>query len=91
MCKAFLYNVLLIYCVIVTEPIELMYDMCRLEKAWKVDNILTWCTAFSKEELRVLEYAEDLYYNYGAGNGRKINERMGCPLIQDMFNHFKSV
>ncbi|KAK1130113.1 hypothetical protein K0M31_019797 [Melipona bicolor] len=70
------------------EPILAMYDMCRYEKAWTVTKLSPWCAVFSKEELRVLEYREDLYYYYKAGYGREINAHLGCTLLQDMMNHF---
>lgn len=70
------------------DSILTMYDMCRYEKAWTVTQLSPWCAVFSKEELHVLEYREDLYYYYKAGYGREINARLGCTLLQDMMNHF---
>lgn len=66
-----------------------MYDMCRFEKAWSVDRLSTWCSVFSKDEMKVLEYLDDLDYYYYSGPGREINAKLGCPLLQDMFGHFK--
>ncbi|KAJ8665112.1 hypothetical protein QAD02_006774 [Eretmocerus hayati] len=71
------------------ESIELMYDMCRYEKAWDVSRLSPWCSVFNKEEMKILEYHEDLHFFYYSGPGRDINRRLGCPLIKDMFNHFK--
>ncbi|XP_033335973.2 multiple inositol polyphosphate phosphatase 1 [Megalopta genalis] len=68
-----------------------MYDMCRYEKSWTVTQLSPWCAVFNKEELRVLEYREDLYYYYKAGYGREINAHLGCTLLQDMMNHFWKV
>lgn len=65
-----------------------MYDACRYQKAWSVTELSPWCAVFSKEELRVLEYREDLEYYYKAGYGRDINTRLGCPLLHDMMGHF---
>lgn len=80
----FLYN-------LSKRSILTMYDMCRYEKAWTVTKLSPWCAVFSKEELRVLEYREDLYYYFKAGYGRAINARLGCTLLQDMMNHFWKV
>lgn len=80
----FLYN-------IPKRSILTMYDLCRYEKAWTVTQLSPWCAVFSKEELRVLEYREDLYYYYKAGYGREINAQLGCTLLQDMMNHFWKV
>ncbi|KAG7210188.1 hypothetical protein KM043_011745 [Ampulex compressa] len=65
-----------------------MYDMCRYEKAWSVTKLSPWCAIFSKQELRLLEYREDLEYYYKAGYGREINGQLGCILLKDMVNHF---
>ncbi|KAH0950688.1 hypothetical protein HN011_001250 [Eciton burchellii] len=77
----FLYN-------ISADKIIAMYDACRYEKSWAVTKLSPWCAVFSKEELRILEYREDLNYYYKAGYGRDINSRLGCPLLHDMMQHF---
>ncbi|CAL1678426.1 unnamed protein product [Lasius platythorax] len=74
-----------------TETIDAMYDACRYEKAWTVTKLSPWCAVFSKEELRILEYREDLDYYYKAGYGREINTRLGCPLLHDMMQHFWNI
>ncbi|RLU20082.1 hypothetical protein DMN91_006688 [Ooceraea biroi] len=62
-----------------------------LRNAWAVTKLSPWCAVFSKDELRILEYREDLYYYYKAGYGRDINSRLGCPLLHDMMQHFCDV
>ncbi|XP_066585297.1 multiple inositol polyphosphate phosphatase 1-like [Prorops nasuta] len=73
------------------DSILAMYDMCRYEKSWQITRLSTWCAVFSKDELRLLEYREDLNYYYIGGYGRDINNRLGCPLVQDMMSHFRSL
>ncbi|XP_011157192.1 multiple inositol polyphosphate phosphatase 1 isoform X2 [Solenopsis invicta] len=80
----FLYN-------ISADKIDAMYDACRYQKAWSVTELSPWCAVFSKDELRILEYREDLDYYYKAGYGRDINTRLGCPLLHDMMSHFWNV
>ncbi|XP_071565905.1 multiple inositol polyphosphate phosphatase 1-like isoform X2 [Temnothorax nylanderi] len=80
----FLYN-------ISADMVDAMYDACRYQKAWSVTELSPWCAVFSKEELRVLEYREDLDYYYKAGYGRDINTRLGCPLLHDMMRHFWNI
>lgn len=80
----FLYN-------ISTDLIDAIYDACRYQKAWSVTELSPWCAAFNKEELRILEYREDLDYYYKAGYGRDINTRLGCPLLHDMMRHFWNI
>lgn len=74
-----------------TDMIDAMYDACRYQKAWSVTELSPWCAVFSKEELRILEYREDLDYYYKAGYGRDINTRLGCPLLHDMMKHFWNI
>ncbi|XP_012271843.1 multiple inositol polyphosphate phosphatase 1 [Orussus abietinus] len=74
-----------------TASLLIMYDMCRYEKAWSVSNLSPWCAVFAKEELKVLEYEEDLYSYYYSGYGREVNEKLGCPPLKDMFDHFRKL
>lgn len=63
--------------------------MCRYDKAWAVEKLSPWCAVFNNEELKVLEYAEDLDYYYGAGYGRDVNKVIGCLPLKDMINRFR--
>ncbi|XP_050683541.1 multiple inositol polyphosphate phosphatase 1-like [Leptidea sinapis] len=71
------------------ELIQNMYEMCRYNKAWDITQISPWCTVFTKEDLKRLEYAEDLetYYKYGYGN--PVNQKLGCTGVKDMVDFFK--
>ncbi|CAH2980125.1 unnamed protein product [Chilo suppressalis] len=74
------------------EPttIRNMYQMCRYNKAWEVAQVSPWCSVFTREDLRRLEYAEDLetYYKYGPGTD--LNKKVGCAHIKDMIDFFKN-
>uniref|UniRef100_A0A8D8Y336 Multiple inositol polyphosphate phosphatase 1 n=1 Tax=Cacopsylla melanoneura TaxID=428564 RepID=A0A8D8Y336_9HEMI len=70
------------------DKIDLMYEMCRYEKAWHLQTLPAWCAAFSKRELKVLEYYNDLNYYYKAGYGNTLNQKLACPLVKDMFDKF---
>ncbi|XP_034942314.1 multiple inositol polyphosphate phosphatase 1-like isoform X3 [Chelonus insularis] len=74
-----------------SEAIYMMYDMCRFDKSWAVNKISPWCAVFNKEELKVLEYSEDIDYYYRAGYGRNVNDQLGCIPLQNMFQHFKKI
>lgn len=67
-----------------------IYQMCRYNKAWDVTQISPWCAAFTREDLKRLEYAEDLetYYKYGYGS--TVSEKIGCSIIKDMVDFFKN-
>ncbi|CAH0563865.1 unnamed protein product [Brassicogethes aeneus] len=66
-----------------------MYDMCRFEKAWNVLKPSPWCSAFNKNQLKLLEYAEDLISYYEAGYGNEINQKVGCGPLKDMYERFQ--
>ncbi|XP_043479163.1 multiple inositol polyphosphate phosphatase 1-like isoform X2 [Leptopilina heterotoma] len=76
---------------ITLDSVISMYDMCRFEKAWNVDKISPWCAVFSKQEFIVLEFREDLYYYYYVGPGNRRNAILGCPLMKDLFQHFRKL
>lgn len=60
---------------------------CQFEFAIYGDN--PWCAAFSNEELKVLEYLDDLEdYNEDA-YGRDINGKQTCPLVGDLVKKIK--
>ncbi|XP_032520971.1 multiple inositol polyphosphate phosphatase 1-like isoform X2 [Danaus plexippus] len=71
------------------EVVQRAYDMCRYNKAWNVAQISPWCAVFSKDDLKRLEYAEDLetYYKYGYGS--YMNQQIGCTGVKDMMDFFK--
>ncbi|XP_018308904.1 multiple inositol polyphosphate phosphatase 1-like [Mycetomoellerius zeteki] len=70
------------------EDIFLFYDLCRFERTLHLDKPSPWCYVFTDEEMRVLEYEEDLFYYYNGGPGEEINSQLGCYLIRDMVDHF---
>lgn len=69
--------------------VRTMYDMCRYEKSWFVNRISPWCAAFTKEHLKILEYAEDLKYYYTSGYGHEMNHKLGCSAVKDMMDRFE--
>lgn len=68
-----------------------MYDMCRFDKAWTPDRLSPWCAVFSKEDLKAIEYAEDIMYYYSSGYGRRDKTSIGCFALQDLVQYFKLV
>lgn len=69
--------------------IDDMYDMCRYEKAWNVQRSSPWCVAFNKEQLKMLEYGEDLMSFYKEGYGNELNRKVGCPPLKDWYERFQ--
>ncbi|KAJ8943260.1 hypothetical protein NQ318_017277 [Aromia moschata] len=66
-----------------------IYDMCRYEKAWNVQQRSPWCIAFTKNQLKLLEYAEDLKYYYLTGYGNAMSEKIGCSPLKDLYSRFE--
>lgn len=71
------------------DAVATIYEMCRYEKAWYFQATSVWCAAFSKEDIMVFEYREDLSNYYIDFYGNALNQRLGCPLIRDLFARFK--
>ncbi|CAH1108448.1 unnamed protein product [Psylliodes chrysocephalus] len=69
--------------------IEDIYNLCSYEKAWNPQPRSPWCVAFTKEQLKLLEYVEDLKYFYESGYGNKMAEKIGCSSIKDMYERFE--
>lgn len=50
-----------------------------------------WCAAFTKDDLLLLEYSEDLLSYYKSGYGRKeSNKALGCPILNDLYTRLKN-
>ncbi|XP_021920643.1 multiple inositol polyphosphate phosphatase 1-like isoform X2 [Zootermopsis nevadensis] len=73
------------------DNLDLIYTICRFEKAWNVYNISPWCAAFSEDDLKVLEYKEDLDSYYKRGFGTEMNKLVGCPLAKDFIDRFRKL
>ncbi|GBP19971.1 Multiple inositol polyphosphate phosphatase 1 [Eumeta japonica] len=71
--------------------VDLMYEMCRYNTAWDTTQISPWCAAFTTEDLKRLEYAEDLKTYYTQGYGSYLNQKVACPLITNMMKFFKDI
>lgn len=64
--------------------INAMYLMCSYDKAFKPNEVSPWCAVFTEEQLKILEYQEDMYYYYRHGYGMPINLKIACPLVRDL-------
>lgn len=70
------------------DDVLIMYTACSFENAWYIDKRSPWCAAFTKDEKILFEYQEDLSYYYYSSYGQTLSSVIGCPPLQDMFNHF---
>nr|XP_027238098.1 multiple inositol polyphosphate phosphatase 1-like [Penaeus vannamei] len=67
-----------------------MYNACRYQKAWHPQKTPPWCVVFTPNDLRVLEYWEDLRVYHDQGYAHPINYKQACILGQDVFLHFRN-
>ncbi|XP_022706558.1 multiple inositol polyphosphate phosphatase 1-like isoform X3 [Varroa jacobsoni] len=65
--------------------IKLMFSQCRYEVA--IIGKSPWCAVFTTEDLKLLEFQEDLddFYKDAYGNHR--NWQQACPIAQDLFDY----
>ncbi|KAJ4443223.1 hypothetical protein ANN_04891 [Periplaneta americana] len=71
--------------------VDSMYITCRFEKAWRVKELSPWCAVFSEEELKILEFRDDLKYYYFLGYANEINKKVGCPPAKDFLYRFSQL
>lgn len=71
------------------DDVRAMHTVCAYETAWYIRQRSPWCAAFTKDELKVFEYERDLHYYYYVSYGRDMSSIIGCPLVQDLYKHFK--
>lgn len=70
------------------DNVDLMWEMCRYDKAWRYVSLSAWCAAFTEDDLKVMEYRADLQYYYSYSYGNTLNAKLGCPPVKDMMDHF---
>lgn len=73
-----------------SSDINLMYTTCCFETAWDKEYISPWCSLFSVDEFKVLEYAEDLQYYWIDGYGSDLTTKIPCVMLKDAIAHLKS-
>jgi hypothetical protein len=65
----------------ILDDMLLIYDICRYQKAWYLEQISPWCAAFTSENLKVLRKQnvidETKRYSIFAIQGSRIRRRFG--------------
>ncbi|XP_058461709.1 multiple inositol polyphosphate phosphatase 1 [Malaya genurostris] len=69
------------------DQVEAMWDACRYEQAWHLQQLSPWCSVFTKEQVNVLEYKEDLKYYYQNSYGYSKSADLACYAVSDMVKH----
>nr|XP_023025072.1 multiple inositol polyphosphate phosphatase 1 [Leptinotarsa decemlineata] len=72
------------------DDIVLMYEMCGFETAWNKKSKSPWCSPFTVDNLKVLEYAEDLKFYWQDGYGYELTYKQACPAFADMMTFMQS-
>ncbi|CAI6346990.1 unnamed protein product [Macrosiphum euphorbiae] len=76
----------------ITESIiHSMYESCRYHKALVIESYPAWCGLFTRQELQLLEYHDDLEYYYKYGYGSEINTKVGCPIAKELMGYLNDV
>ncbi|XP_062550122.1 multiple inositol polyphosphate phosphatase 1-like [Armigeres subalbatus] len=74
-----------------TEQVEDLWDACRFEQAWHPYENSPWCSVFTKNQVDVLEYKEDLKYYYQNSYGYKESSNLACFTVADMITQLGGV
>ncbi|GAB0096331.1 multiple inositol polyphosphate phosphatase 1 [Sergentomyia squamirostris] len=69
------------------NDIHLMYTTCAFETAWNRRKISPWCTLFTRESVKILEFLEDLEYYWIDGYGYELTYKQACPAGRNMMDH----
>ena len=70
------------------DDVYIMYDLCRHEQARSPAEISVWCAAFNSDDLKVMEYYEELEYWHKDGYFYEINTQFACPLMENLVMTF---
>ncbi|XP_074856443.1 multiple inositol polyphosphate phosphatase 1 isoform X3 [Carettochelys insculpta] len=68
------------------DLVQVAFFTCSSELSIKNVNS-PWCSLFSDDDAKVLEYLNDLKQYWKRGYGYDINSRSSCILFQDIFKH----
>ncbi|XP_023934980.2 multiple inositol polyphosphate phosphatase 1 [Bicyclus anynana] len=73
------------------ENVTALYDLCRYTWSAVDRKSSPWCALFTKDDLEVLEYEQDLRHYYRNSYGTAVNEVFGKVPLGDLFTNFESV
>ncbi|XP_004931928.2 multiple inositol polyphosphate phosphatase 1 [Bombyx mori] len=72
------------------ENIKTLYELCRFGWSGLEIKISPWCALFTTDDLKVLEYIEDLRYYYGSGYGDSLNIKRGQIALTNLLDSFEN-
>lgn len=75
------------------NDLELIYTTCAFENSWEHQlhqGESVWCSLFKNEDqLKVMEYLEDLEYFWVDGPGFEITRKVACKTVEDIFTQIE--
>ena len=78
--------------ILTLEELDLLYVTCNFDLAWRSGpSAGPWCDLFTKEQLEVMEYREDLDYYWVDGPGYPVTAAQSCPLIKVFILFFHGI
>ena len=70
------------------EDIVIAYDLCRYQQSKTPEDTSPWCAVFDSEDLKIMEYYEDLKYWHKEGYFYELNTQFACPLMENLVETF---
>ena len=67
----------------------LRYDLAEFPDVWA--HVSPWCALFSEDNLKMLEFTDDLSFYYNDGYGYDINWQMTKPLVEELKLRFQEL
>lgn len=65
-----------------------MYENCRYDKSRYLDKMSPWCAVFTKKQLFIMDYYEDLGIFYKRGYGSELHPKLGCMPLKHLLETF---
>ncbi|XP_059615175.1 multiple inositol polyphosphate phosphatase 1-like [Phlebotomus argentipes] len=72
------------------EAVEMLFKACIYDQAWRIEEPSPWCSLFTPNDVKVLEYLHDLEEYYINGGASDINKSLANELLDNFLTHFMS-
>jgi len=73
-----------------TDKVQLVWDMCRYERAWDPSRNSPWCALFTQDDLDIYNFRQDLFFYYLRGYAFDITAQQTQPLMLDVLQALQS-
>ena len=71
------------------DEVELIHQTCAFETSWNPHKTSPWCYIFDEEDLKILEYRQDLEYYWVDGYGHELTYKQACSPLVDVMEQFR--